>query len=594
MFKMQMSCILILAFLLIIYIARKKFRKGTEKLYIALLIVSVLEIIFEIFAIYSVQNIDAFSGVMFKTIHRSYLTLVLTYFYLQFRYKSAFVFEQTGMQDKGIEFVHVAQVILYAGIFLLPMGYEETAVGSEFSYGPGVWVVYVGAAFYLLVVFCNYFEQLKKIEKEKLLPLVLGVAFGMVACFFYMTKPSENISGIAIVIMAIAMFISIQASEMKQAEETETELDEQKEEPELVGQVVFEAPAARILIVDDSEMNRKVLKNLLQKTKMKIEEAAGGRECLELVRKNAYHIIFMDHLMPEMDGLETFEAIKNEHLCDGVPVVAMTANALSMTEDDYLALGFAAYAPKPILPEQLNALVYRLLSKELVVSAEIKETPAAEVKKETSVAEEEKKEETPQEDWKDMPPVDGLDYNYAALHFGNSDELKEMIVFLLGVMPSDMQELKGYYEDINNPRTMQDYRTKVHSMKNSAMTIGIVPLAGLAKTLEDAAKDSNAEQICALMQVFEEKWEKYRILLTEKFAGDVSEKTVADPMSEEVQQLLRKLREAAEEMDIDALDEIMKQLDGYCFPAEYEEKVQKIRLAVMNFDVDYLQAEAKF
>lgn len=588
MFKLQISCIAILCFLLVLFLMRRKYSKATHKLYIALLIVSVLGILFEILAIYSVQHIGVFSPVAFKTVHRAYLTFVLTYFYLQFRYKSAFVCEETGAQDKGIEFIHVAQVILYAGIFLLPIGYEVISEGPQFEYGPGIWVVYVGAAFYLLVVFCNYCEHLKKIEKERLFPLVLGVACGMVTCSVYMCKPATNVSGIGIVIMAIAMFISIQASEMSAQTETQEEEPDKVEKEETVGQVIFEAPQARALIVDDSDLNRKVLKNLLKKTMMQIEEAASGKECLELVRKNQYHLIFMDHLMPEMDGLETFETLKNEHLCEGVPVVAMTANALSMTEEDYLNLGFAAYAAKPILPERLMALIYGLLDKSLITSVEITEKNVPETPKTEQVTSLPKEEEE-RSNWDEMPPVDGLDYNYAALHFKDPEEFKEMTCFLIGVMRSDIAELRGYYEDISDMQNLNDFRTKVHSMKNSAMTIGIVPLAGLAKALEDAAKDANAMQINALMPVFEEKWEKYRISLSEKFAGENGEKTKAEPSSPEVQELLRRLREAAEDMDIDALDEIMGRLDGYEFPSEYDEKMQKIRLAVMNFDVEYLQ-----
>lgn len=591
MFSLQISCIVILCFLLTLFLTRKNYSKGTHKLYIALLIVSILEILFEIFAIYSIQNIAAFSPILFKTIHRAYLTLVLTFFYLQFRYKSAFVFEETENQEKGISFIHVAQVILYAGIFLLPLGYEVTSDGPEFAYGPGVWIVYVGAAFYLFVVFSNYCEQMRRIAKEKLFPLVLGVACGMVTCFYYMADPLSEISGVGIVIMAIAMFISIQASDNAGEKGSDcSECRRNAEKGEVLCQVSFEAPQARVLIVDDSEMNRKVLRNLLQKTKMQMDEAAGGKECLELVRQNKYHLIFMDHLMPEMDGLETFDALKNEHLCDDVPVVAMTANALSMTEEDYMALGFAAYATKPILPEKLNLLVYKLLDKALLTSVETKEVTVQAVEEKTEPAAEEKQTEA-QESWEEMPLLDGLDYSYAALHFQNPAELRDMIRFLVEVMKPDVAELQDYYQKIEDTQNLQNFRTKVHSMKNSAMTVGIVPLAGLAKTLEDAAKESNAEQICSLMPVFEEKWEKYRLLLSEKFAADSLEKIQAEPSSEEVQELFGRLRQAAEDMDIDELDAVMQQLDGYVFPEQYDEKMQQIRLAVMNFDVAYLQEE---
>lgn len=589
MYILQISCISILAFLLVLFLVERRFDKGTRKLYVALLIVSILGLLFEIFAIYSLHNINMMSPVMFKTIHRAYLTFVLTYFYLNFRYKSAFVFEETGMQDRGIAFMHVAQVILYAGIFLLPLGYDETESSVEFLYGPGVWVVYVGAAFYLFVIFSNYIEQMRRIAKEKLFPLILGVACGMVSCFYYMCDPSSNVSGIGIVIVSIAMYISLHAADKDATADADCEAcREMGEQEEVLRRISFKAPDARVLIVDDSEMNRKMLKNLLKKTGMKMDEAAGGKECLELVRRNTYHLIFMDHLMPEMDGLETFASMKKEHLCDGVPVVAMTANALSMTEKDYLAMGFAAFASKPILPESLEMLVYKVLGKSLIKSVEKEEMP---VQPSSHMPEEPEMESMQQESWEKLPPVNGLDYDYAALHFKSSSELSDMIRFLTDVMRPDMKELQSYYRNIKDDQELRKFCTKVHSMKNSAMTVGIVPLAGLAKTLEDAAKEENEVQIRVLMPIFEEKWEKYRLLLIEKFGFDNAQKISANPHTEEITALFRSLREAAEAMDIDALDEIMKQIDTYAFAPEYEEKLQQIRQAVMNFDVDYLKEE---
>lgn len=589
MYILQISCIMILSFLLVLFLSERKMQKGTHKLYIALLVVSILELIFEGLTIYSVHRVSEISPIIFKTISRSYLTFVLTYFYLGFRYKSAFVTEETGMPDRGLAFIHVAQIILYAGIFLLPLGYESTEKGARFVYGPGMWFVYVGAAFYLFVIFSNYVEQVHRIARERLFPLVLGIGCGMAICFYYMCNPSSSIAGLALVIMGIAMYISIHESAGETQVTKDCEMCKEKlpGEPE-IQKVSFRAPKVRILVVDDSEMNRKVLRKLLQKSEIQVEEASGGKECLELVRRNRYHLIFMDHLMPEMDGLEILEVIKKEHLCDDIPVVVMTANTLSMTEEDYLALGFTAFIEKPVLPEKLDLLIYRLLDKSWIASVETEEAVSEE--KNVRIREDIEKTES-QEDWKDLPAVNGLDYDYAALHFKSPSELTDTIRFLVEVMESDMKELQSYYRNRKEEQELHKFCTKVHSMKNSAMTVGIVPLAGLAKTLEDASREKNHVQICALMPVFEEKWEAYRLLLKEKFGVDNSKKVSANPHSEEITALFQSLREAAEGMDIDALDEIMMRIDNYVFAPEYEEKLQQIRQAVMNFDVDYLQEE---
>lgn len=595
MYILQISCIIILGFLLALFAAEKKIRKATHKLYIILLVVSILQLVFECLSIWSVVGVGEISPILFKSINRMYLTLVLTYFYLGFRYKSAFVREETGAREKSLAFIHVAQVILYAGIFVLPLGYKMTPDGAVYDYGPGMWFVYVGAAFYLFVIFSNYIEQLHRIPKEKLFPLVFGIGCGMILCFGYMIYPASHITGVAMVIMGIAMFVSISVSdeEMKKSEDCEQQNQQNMQVAEVsaIAKVSFSAPQARILLVDDTEMNRKILRNLLQKSQIQVDEASGGKECLEMLQKNKYHVIFMDHLMPEMDGVETFEQIKKEHLCEGVPVVIITANAMSMTEQEYLALGFSAYLSKPVLPEKLNLLLYQLLDKSKMSSVEIENVTKPDQAEEAETAESGKKKDGEEEDWTLLPAVNGLDYDYAALHFKTPSEMEDMIHFLVGVMQSDMNQLREFFANRKQEQELTKFCTKVHSMKNSAMTVGIVPLAGLAKTLEDAAREKNEAQMSAMMPVFEDKWEAYRLLLAEKFIADTSDKRVADPYSREVSELFSALRSAAEEMDIDALDAIMRQIDAYEFPQEYDEKMQQIRRAVTNFDVDYLQEQ---
>ena len=292
MYILQISCAIILGFLLVMFLSGKRIRKATDKLYIAILIVSMLQLVFECLSIWSVHRVADISPLLFKSINRSYLTLILTYFYLGFRYKSAFVREETGAEDKGLAFIHVAQVILYAGIFILPLGYELTETGAVYNHGPGMWTVYVGAAFYLFVIFSNYVEQMRRIAKEKLFPLVFGVGCGMFLCFCYMIYPALHITGAALVVMGMAMFISISASDrgIKESEPVvvsqEESVDKEIAEKEIAekeagdggntelspdAKVSFCAPEVRILLVDDTAMNRRIIRNLLQKSQIQVE-----------------------------------------------------------------------------------------------------------------------------------------------------------------------------------------------------------------------------------------------------------------------------------------------------------------------------------
>ena len=130
----------------------------------------------------------------------------------------------------------------------------------------------------------------------------------------------------------------------------------------------FEAPEARVLIVDDNEMNRVVAGKLLRGTLVHVDLAASGHECLEKTAQNRYDVIFMDHEMPGMDGIETLEKIRSQAngLCREVPVVALTANAGSDRMRFYTDRGFQAYLAKPIHASLLEATLLQLLPAALI------------------------------------------------------------------------------------------------------------------------------------------------------------------------------------------------------------------------------------
>ncbi|MGN0413197.1 MAG: ATP-binding protein [Lachnospiraceae bacterium] len=130
----------------------------------------------------------------------------------------------------------------------------------------------------------------------------------------------------------------------------------------------FYAPDAKILVVDDNEMNLKVFLGLLKKHGMQIDTAKSGKECLERIEKNAYHIIFMDHLMPEMDGVETLKQIrelKTNQSKDAV-IIILTANAVSGAREMFLQEGFDDYLSKPIIVAKLEKMIRNYLPPDLL------------------------------------------------------------------------------------------------------------------------------------------------------------------------------------------------------------------------------------
>ena len=130
----------------------------------------------------------------------------------------------------------------------------------------------------------------------------------------------------------------------------------------------FEAPDAHILIVDDNDMNLMVVSKLLADTKIHIDTAKSAAECLKLTQNHHYDCILMDHMMPEMDGIQCLHALRAQPvgLCQDVPVVALTANAGSDNQLLYRKEGFSGYLAKPVSGALLEAAVLSILPKELV------------------------------------------------------------------------------------------------------------------------------------------------------------------------------------------------------------------------------------
>lgn len=141
-------------------------------------------------------------------------------------------------------------------------------------------------------------------------------------------------------------------------------LTEKKQTVQKKEKQYFHAPEAKVLLVDDNEMNREVAKGLLNICGVTPDEAGSGKEALELLREKQYQIIFLDHMMPGMDGIETLEHMKEESLIHGAAVIALTANAVAGAKELYLEAGFTDYLPKPILMDELNETLEKYLSEE--------------------------------------------------------------------------------------------------------------------------------------------------------------------------------------------------------------------------------------
>ena len=134
----------------------------------------------------------------------------------------------------------------------------------------------------------------------------------------------------------------------------------------------FIAPDAKVLVVDDNAINLRVFKSLIKQTKIHIFMVDSGKKCLDIIQKQKFDIIFLDHMMPEMDGIDVLHAIasRTDHLCKDVPVVMLTANATNGARELYIREGASDYLSKPIVPDLLDKMLLKYLPAALVKEPE--------------------------------------------------------------------------------------------------------------------------------------------------------------------------------------------------------------------------------
>ncbi|MBQ7955463.1 MAG: DegV family protein [Lachnospiraceae bacterium] len=135
----------------------------------------------------------------------------------------------------------------------------------------------------------------------------------------------------------------------------------------------FAAPEARILLVDDNKMNAVIATRLLSETKVQIDTAHSGAQCLEMTKKKYYHVILLDYMMPDMNGTETMKAVRVQEngLCRDTAIVALTANVQSGAREEYLEQGFDGYLEKPVKGKILEAEILKFLPPEIIEKLEV-------------------------------------------------------------------------------------------------------------------------------------------------------------------------------------------------------------------------------
>ena len=283
----------------------------------------------------------------------------------------------------------------------------------------------------------------------------------------------------------------------------------------------FVAPDAKILVVDDTPMNHVVIRELLKNTKIKIESARSGAECLEKQRLEKYDIIFMDYRMPQMDGIETLEAMKEDDDSKNkdTPVIILTANAISGARENFLQAGFEDYLSKPIESEKLEELIMKFLPKDKVTAGE----------------DESKGDDHEEDTIGNDNPFTGvfkeIDYKEGLKNCGSLESYLNILKVYYDSVNFTRDNIYGAYESGN----IKDYTSYVHSLKSTSRTIGATKLSNMAKMLEDAGNsedvktvDEYTPQLLNMYHIVEHELSEVKEIVGSKEENDSDKPPISD------------------------------------------------------------------
>lgn len=324
-------------------------------------------------------------------------------------------------------------------------------------------------------------------------------------------------------------------------------------------------PGIKVLVVDDEPMNLTVAKGIFENYQMIVKTVISGKEAIAACEKERFDIIFLDHMMPEMDGIETLKQLRKMQKESGQEyiIVAFTANAVSGAKKMFMEEGFDEFVSKPIETMTLERVLCKVLPKSSI----------------TYVSEEKEAVKTDER-------KTNFDRN-AGLQYCRGDEIfyRELLAQFHSESVKKRQMIEADYEQKN----MEDYRIRVHALKSTAKMIGAENLSDLAKDLEMAAKEKDWDFI---EKNHKEVLDQYAAAVVEigSLLGTVLEEeefSVTQINSEKLLEELMLLMEKLRAYEIDDAEKIIQKLQYIkCANLSGRELIEDIKQDVADFEFD--------
>lgn len=331
------------------------------------------------------------------------------------------------------------------------------------------------------------------------------------------------------------------------------------------GDIRFVAPDAQILIVDDNIINLTVAKGLLSPIGMNITCASGALEAIYLIENNHYDLVFMDHMMPDIDGVEATHMIRKKEgdYFKNLPIIALTANAINDAKKMFLREGMDDFVAKPIEMLDIISKLRKWLPKEKIKSLGLNEIKPV-----------------PQNEF-EIPEITGLDVKVGLSLSGNWEFYTKILSDYYAVIEKKVNLIETYVANEN----ILNYTIEVHALKSSSRTIGATALGDLAAKLEKYGLEKEINLIKELTPELLVLYRSYIPILKPFFQPDIIE-AIHDITPIKLKEKLTLLCDALDSFDIDSAKEVVNELQSFRFEQEEQEILKKLCVSVKNLEYE--------
>lgn len=361
--------------------------------------------------------------------------------------------------------------------------------------------------------------------------------------------------------------------------------------PETEDYMNFTAPEARVLIVDDNEINLEVAAGLLEPLQMQIDMAESGKRALQMAAEKKYHIIFMDHMMPVMDGIETTERLRQmeDEYYHTVPIVALTANALTDAREKFARAGMDDFVAKPIEMKEICRCIRQWVPEELIIpgGADMQgdggsQTAGAGVAGEqadgtgqqagqgTGGSPAQQAQGTPLPELPGINAADGIKYSGS----------EKLWYKLLGDFYKLIDAKANKIEKCLADGLIRDYTIEVHALKNTARMVGAAHLSEWFHRMEDCGNAGDIETITAETPGLLEELRSYKDVL--RPYGEAGNQNKKEVPAQELIEILTNMRDCMDQFDLDGVDAAMQELEKCRIPDNCGAQMETLRVAVTD------------